>query len=196
MPPGPPLRDHDSMQSTRQENNLVWGGDLHPHPATRRAPCPRWRTQGALRTPGRWGDIKPCPPMPTKPPSCRFPAVSEMPTGHPHPPAAISHLPAASPSPNTISGGSCWRHQHLPQQPAFRRPNISKKRLCPQLGAQLTPRPTHRALMFPAGPAPATAPIPTGFSPSDTPSKNCLSLMTAVSTASLGFQKGEKNPWQ
>lgn len=130
------------------------------------------------------------------PSSCRFPAVSEMPTGCPHPPAAISHLPAASPSPNTILGGSCWRHQHLPQRPAFRRPNISKKRPCPQVGAQLTPQPTHRALMFPAGPAPAAAPIPTGFSPSDTPSKNCLSLMTAVSTASLGFQKGEKNPWQ
>lgn len=60
------------------------------------------------------------------------------------------------------------------------------------MGAQLTPRPTHRALMFSAGPAPAAAPVPTGFSPSDTPSKNCLPVMTAVSTASLGFQKGEK----
>lgn len=196
MPPSSPLCDHDSTQSIRQENNLVWGGDLHPHPATRRAPCPRWRTQGALRAPGRWGDIKPCPPMLTTPLLMPFPCCIRNAHGMPAPTCSNLTPPRSIPFPKHHFGGSRWRHQHLPQRPAFRRPNISKKRLCPQLGAQLTPRPTHQALMFPAGPAPAAAPIPTGFSPSDTPSKNCLSLMTAVSTASLGFQKGEKNPWQ
>lgn len=150
MPPSSPLCDHHSTQSIRQENNLVVVGRPSPPPCRPIWALDELHVRGGehrgLLGPPVTGETLSHAPHAHKTPSHCFPAISERPMGCQHPPASHLHQSTASPSPNTISEGSCLRHQHLPQWPAFRRPSISKKRLCPQMCAQLTPQPTHQSI--------------------------------------------------
>lgn len=149
MPPSSPLCDHDSTQSIRQESSLVWGGDLRPHPGTKRAPCPSWRTLGpGLLGPLVTGEtLNHAPQCPQNPLSCCFPAVSERPTGCPHPPASISPPPGEGersiPFPKHHFGGAAAGDTNVCLNSQLLEDQISPKKKAVSTGGCPINPPTH-----------------------------------------------------